>query len=176
MALRRLTAALLSTLGAFALAAGCGSDATGVDECRDIEEARCEAGKPCGLVDDVEGCKRFYRDQCLHGLSSGEKPGKPVVDDCVNAIKRAGACAALKHVNLSECVVNPEDVPVTAATTLTKVCDVVKKPEKIIECDFLYKPVEIDAAPDVPPGDDGGSDTGSTDDASDSTTADAPAE
>jgi hypothetical protein len=174
MALRRLTAALLSTLGAFALAAGCGSDATGVDECRDIEEARCEAGKPCGLVDDVEGCKRFYRDQCLHGLSSGEKPGKPVVDDCVNAIKRAGDCAAAGFVDLVECV-DPL-IPPTTGTALTKVCDVVKKPEKIIECDFLYKPVELpDGAPETST-DDGGSDTGSTDDASDSTTADAPGE
>lgn len=175
MALRRVTAALFSTLAAFALAAGCGSDATGVDECRDIEEARCEAGKPCGLVEDVEACKRFYRDQCLHGLASGEKPGKPVVDECVAAIQRAGACRQAGHELLSECDTDPQLV--TEGTSLTKVCDVVKKPEKIIECDFLYKPVELpDAAPEATT-DDGGGDTGSTDDAeSDSTTGDAASE
>lgn len=174
MALRRLMAALFSTLAAFALAAGCGSDATGVDECRDIENARCEAGEPCGLVDDVDACKRFYRDQCLHGLASGEKPGQPVVDDCVNAIKRAGACAAQKIELLADCPTDPQQV--TEGTNLTKVCDVVKKPEKIIECDFLYKPVEVEDAATEATTEDTGSDTGSTDDASDSTTEDAPSE
>jgi hypothetical protein len=170
MAFRRLTAALFSILAAFALAAGCGSDATGVDECRDIEEARCEAGKPCGLVDDIDACKRFYRDQCLHGLSSGQKPGQPVVDECVKAIKAAGACKAATFELLGDC---PEidGIKVTAGTNLTKVCDVVKQPEKIIECQFLYKPVElVDAAPETTT-DDGGSDA-----ETDSTTEDAPSE
>jgi hypothetical protein len=79
-----------------------------------------------------------------------------VVDECVGAIKRAGACAALPGdiENLADC---PSDPPVTAGTELTKVCDVVKKPEKIIECDFLYKPVELpESGPDT-----SGEDTGS---------------
>ena len=63
--LRALTAGAASALTAFLVvhASGCGTDAIAVDECRDIENARCEAGKFCGFVDDVEQCKRFYR--CL---------------------------------------------------------------------------------------------------------------
>ncbi len=150
MGMRALSAGVLSAICSFLLleASGCGTDAVGVDECRDIEKARCEAGAFCGLVEDVDACKRFYRDQCLHGLATGERPGKPVVDDCVKAIERAGSCAQKGIKDLADC---PGDPPaVTEATLLTKVCDVVKKPEQILECDFLGKPVEVpDAEPDA---------------------------
>ena len=89
--------------------AGCGTNAQAVDECRDIEQARCEAGEPCGLVDDVDACKRFYRDHCLHGMVV-ESPGQAQVDACVSAIEAAGASME---------------------------CDVVLYPERTAECSFL---------------------------------------
>jgi hypothetical protein len=83
--------AVASYLVAFAVVSGtgCGTDAKDVDECRDIEQARCEAAKPCGLVDDVDACKRFYRDHCLHGMVV-ESPGRAQVNACVDAIREAG--------------------------------------------------------------------------------------
>ncbi len=127
-------------------AAGCGTDAVGVDECRDIEEARCEAGKYCGLVDDVDTCKRFYRDQCLHGLAAGERPGAPRVRDCVEAIQAAGECAKNGAKTVADCAAFP------TKTYHTEICDVVTEPEGAQACEFLYKPVEVpDATPDVSP-------------------------
>jgi hypothetical protein len=126
-------------------AAGCGTDAVGVDECRDIEEARCEAAQFCDIVDDVDACKRFYRDQCLHGLANGEQPGAPDVKKCVASIKNAGQCAKNGVETLADCVPKPSE-----KTALTKVCDVVLTPELVTECDFLAKPVELPDAASEP--------------------------
>jgi hypothetical protein len=117
--------------------AGCGTDAKAVDECRDIEQARCEAGSACGLVDDVEQCKRFYRDHCLHGMVV-ESPGQSQVDRCVSTIKAAGVCASG---NAEALVADCPDV--TTGTSATLACDVVLYPERTLECDFLTpEPVE----------------------------------
>lgn len=128
----------LSGLASFAVlfglvsGAGCGTDAKAVDECRDIEQARCEAGKACGLVEDVEACKRFYRDHCLHGMIV-ESPGQSQVDRCVETIEKAGTCAQSlgADATLEQC---PE---VTTGASATLACDVVLYPENTLECDFL---------------------------------------
>ncbi len=106
-------------------AAGCGTDAVGVDECRDIEEARCEAAQFCDIVDDVDACKRFYRDQCLHGLANGEQPGAPDVKKLRGEPSRTPVeCAKNGVENLADCDPKP-----SGKTALTKVCDVVLTPE-----------------------------------------------
>jgi hypothetical protein len=134
--------------------AGCGTDAKAVDECRDIEQARCEAAKPCGLVEDVDECQRFYRDHCLHGMVVAS-PGKSQIERCVATIKRAGVCAAGNvEATLEEC---PD---VTASSPLTLACDVVLYPENTTECDFL--------SPDPPTGGGTGGTTGADPDAGDS--------
>lgn len=151
-AFRLLTAAGLGFTYAFLVvnAAGCGTDAVGVDECRDIEQARCEAGAACGIVDDVDECKRFYRDQCLHGFSNGERPGAPQMKACLQTIKLAGECAKAGIENLADC---PAPAP-TAKTVHTKVCDVILTPQGAQECDFLAEPVEVpDAAVESAPPD-----------------------
>ncbi len=124
---------------------GCGTDAVGVDECRDIESARCEAGAFCGLVEDVEQCKRFYRDQCLHGLANGDRPGSPQVKACIATIRAAGECAKAGVEDVASCT------PALPSLTIhNKVCDVVLRPEGAVKCEFLAQPVEFpDAAPDV---------------------------
>jgi hypothetical protein len=117
---------------------GCGTDAKAVDECRDIEQARCDAAHSCGVVDDVDACKRFYRDHCLHGMVV-ESPGQSRVDQCVSTIKAAGVCAqSSADIALADC---PNSVS-AAATGVTTACDVVLYPERTAECAFL--------APDEP--------------------------
>jgi hypothetical protein len=163
---RPLAAGLLAGIIAFLLvyASGCGTDAVGVDECRDIEYARCEAARYCGLVEDTDkaaqACKRFYRDQCLHGMTSGERPGAPRVKDCVAVINAAGACAKNGQDALVDCFASSTAKLKDVETNLTDTCDAIREPEQVKACDFLSTPVEIEAGADVDEG-------GDADDASD---------
>jgi hypothetical protein len=126
---------LLTAIYAFTLvsASGCGTDAKGVDDCRDIEEARCEAAKSCKLLSDVDGCKRFYRDQCLHGLATAS-PGSNQVKACVAAIRNAGTCAGQAEGSdapLEQCS------PAIDTSSATTACEIVREPELATDCDFL---------------------------------------
>lgn len=77
-------------------AGGCGTDAYGVSECKQIEEARCRAAAKCPDIPlgdiyhasgtDVDACIRFYDIACLHGLEVND-PGATVVNQCVLAIQ-----------------------------------------------------------------------------------------
>ena len=127
---------LLSAVCAFTLvsATGCGTDAQGVDDCRNIEQTRCEAAKSCGLVTDVPACQRFYRDQCLHGLPV-PPPGSVKLQECLATIRAAGECATQSgdpNTPLSQC-----DPAVTQGARVLTVCALVKEPEKSQECLFL---------------------------------------
>lgn len=142
---RSLSATLLSAVTTFSLvsASSCGTNAVGVDECRDIERARCRAGEPCGIISDVPACERYYRDHCLHGLAT-KPPAAATVAACVQVIEAAGRCAS----NDPETLLNDCDEDVTAPHTgLRSACDVVAHPELASECAFLL---------DTPPKDDGG--------------------
>ena len=110
----RLPAVILFAAWAYA-SAGCGTDAVGVEACRQIQEARCRQAQSCGLpVDmpyhtsgtDVDACIRFYDDACLHGLSSGSDPGPPAVNACVDAINQApmadGGCSIVAKPELAD--------------------------------------------------------------------------
>jgi hypothetical protein len=131
-------AALTSVLGAPA----CGTDATGTDACRKIEQARCRKAAACpelglkGAV-GVEECVQYARDRCLHGLAVAD-PGPQIVDACVNAVEQA--------------------------TT----CDVVAFPEATAPaCAFLTPVPIIDAGVDASPEDAAGPDAPSASDAPD---------
>lgn len=95
--MRALVVLILSVV-AVALYAACGSDATGIDECRQIETARCQQALGCGISlatppavsDSVDGCISFYNDACLHGLEVAD-PGGPAVAACVQAIQDVDA-------------------------------------------------------------------------------------
>jgi hypothetical protein len=91
-----LVAAGLAWLGA------CGTDAVGVETCRQIETARCQQAVNCPKIDlgnpkhrdpDVDACIRFYREACLHGLSAPSDPGpnSPQTKACIAAIN-TGNC------------------------------------------------------------------------------------
>jgi hypothetical protein len=140
--LRSLSASLLSAGFSFALVtAGCSTNAVGIDDCREIEEARCKAGKPCGLIDDVDACQRYYRDHCLHGVS-GKDPSGSQVSACVKVIDAAGKCAAHdKDIELTSC--EPFVTESHPDIDLTKACEVVEFPERADECSFLLnEPLE----------------------------------
>jgi hypothetical protein len=82
----------------------CGTDAVGVETCRQIEEARCRHAPRCGIDlgnpkhrdPDVDACIRFYKDACLHGLATTSDPGGPATRACIDAIDR-GDCNVVLH-------------------------------------------------------------------------------
>jgi hypothetical protein len=91
----------------------------------------------CGFVDDAESCRRFYRDHCLHGLAAEESPGGQDVQECVDAITRAGECADDDPgQSVSDCLAGDSDIHIVDGD-LESVCDVVRHPEGIRECEFL---------------------------------------
>jgi hypothetical protein len=103
----RIRIALGAALGVAALAFACGTDAIGIDACRQIETARCGQAPACAIDltnpvhrsspgTDVDACVRFYHEQCLHGLATTKEPGNVQVKDCVDAIN-AGDCEVVKR-------------------------------------------------------------------------------
>ena len=118
---------------------GCGTSAVGIDDCRRIETARCNAAVYCpdvfGSI-DAKACSRFYRDQCLHGLLISDSPGRPAVTRCVDAIDKLGRCVRDNGTSASvgDCGASTLDQNVQG------VCDLVAKPELIPDCAFLQPP------------------------------------
>jgi hypothetical protein len=111
---------------------GCGTDAVGVQACRQIQAARCRQAPSCGISleppyhtsgTDVDACIRYYDDACLHGLASTD-PGPPSVNACVDAINRA---------------------PMTDGG-----CAIVNKPELVDACSWLVPPPMPDSGSDSP--------------------------
>jgi hypothetical protein len=125
----------LSALGAFALASspGCGTDAHGVENCRQIERARCGAALSCGIVPNEEQCEIYYRDHCLHGLPAGVAPEQTYIDLCVSAIEKLGSCVKSTgpQTPVENCGVDTHDA--------TLACDAVQFPERTYACGFLSK-------------------------------------
>jgi hypothetical protein len=136
--------ALFSAVCAFTLvsASGCGTDAQGVDACRDIEEARCTSAKSCGTVSDVAECQRFYRDQCLHGLAVAS-PGTAAINACVATIRQAGLCATPAPTTLLDACTPSVSLSAPLAKTA---CDVVANPQYAEECAFLVPTVDAGTA------------------------------
>lgn len=121
------------------LAGSCGTDAVGVSECREVEQARCAAAVNCGFP-DVDACQRFYRDHCLHGVAI-EDVNQVDVDSCVDTIENAGRCAAAQpDATPATC-----EVPIVTQAEVAKVCDVVLRPELASACAFL-RPAPTPAA------------------------------
>ncbi len=121
-------------LGTLALLAspGCGTAAKGVQDCREIEQARCKVAVACGIVGDEDDCELYYRDHCLHGLPVA--PPEPAqVDDCVATITTLGTCVQSlgKHALLADCSPDP------IADNATSACEVVQYPERAYACSFL---------------------------------------
>ena len=146
-----LSAAVMAALFGLAASAasGCGTDAVGIEDCRQIEQARCDAGAACGMVKDADACKRFYRDHCLHGLAIPDSPGPTRIKACVTAITAAGQCARTlgPGAPITDCS-NAAEIGLTA---LASACEVINRPEQTEPCRFLVPdtpPPTPDAGPD----------------------------
>lgn len=87
----------------------CGTNAVGVDQCDQIETARCNravmldcGGGDTGInlsipphpEDNLSACIRFYGIACLHGLAIPALPAATsAVPDCVSFITNDASCA-----------------------------------------------------------------------------------
>lgn len=141
-----------SVLTAVLLTVACGTDAVGIETCREIEYARCGAAVSCGLIEDVEACRRFARDHCLHGVGFDEDLSTVRVNRCVDMIELAGRCAEQNKDDLLECRENG-----VLGTKAQSVCEIVQEPELAPDCEFLIPPEE-EPEPTPAPDEDAGSD------------------
>lgn len=114
----------------------CSTKAVGVEECRQVEYARCEAAPNCpGQFDvtDVEQCKLYYRDHCLHGLPVSSAPTGSAVKQCIDTIRDLAKCAAKQEgaaALLTDCSLSDE----TTNPKITKACKLLAAPESITAC------------------------------------------
>jgi hypothetical protein len=140
-------AAVLLCGGLCLTVAHCGTDAVGIDACRQIEQLRCElvAGCPTSPVQDqqdIDDCKMFYRDQCLHGIADGASPDGAMVDACLGAIRQARACWN-EGLTLAACQTLAEDggvvgpTPAAGVDPATSGCGAIMAPEMLEACSFL---------------------------------------
>jgi hypothetical protein len=128
---------------------GCGTDAEGVSGCRALENARCQAAASCGYP-NVDECRRYQRDQCLHGVAL-ETATSVELDACVADIERAGRCAAEQGATTaaSSCA-----EPIATDTGTRTACDVVVRPEQATSCAFFVD-APTGETPAAPEGDGG---------------------
>ncbi len=149
---RTLVGLLLSaSLAALALVSllaptSCGSDAVGVDACRTIETARCNAATACGFADDkVQSCTLFYRDQCLDGVENADA-GTPVtatIDACVAAVNATATCAKAGAKTIQGCA--GAALIAGADTTLTPCVVLQEKVDLLAACNFASLVPAVDA-------------------------------
>lgn len=133
-------------------APGCGTDAVGIEACRQVEAARCEVAPVCvGFADapaieteqQVQNCREFYRDHCLLGLENIEADaGQGEIDSCVKAIRATADCQDPKKSTMALCGVplrdglDPEVAP----------CEVLQKPHWLQSCRWLDPNRKISSA------------------------------
>lgn len=120
---------------------GCGSGAVGIEACRKIEDARCDAAVACGFTkEQVSDCKLFYQDQCLHGIeNSAHRPSETEVNNCIAAVNATGACATAQVKTMSACA----DAPVSDDAQGSAPCDVLlSTAQKLTACAFAEAPAD----------------------------------
>ncbi|WP_437339027.1 hypothetical protein [Sorangium sp. So ce394] len=146
-------AAVLLGLGAVTLATqSCGTAAVGIDACRQIETARCEAAAACpawvGSADAderVDACVEFVWDQCLHGIENAGTEDHPApeptgsqIKACVDAIGATRKCAADNVASMAECSAAP---PADGADGALSPCDVItRRAHALKACAFVVDP------------------------------------
>jgi hypothetical protein len=131
------------------LVPGCGTDAVGIEACRQVETARCDIAPACAGFDgsanlkteeQVKNCREFYRDHCLLGLENTKAdPGQGDIDACVKAIKTTAKCADPKKSEAGACgVALREGVDPTVQP-----CEVLQNPHWLQACKWLDKNKQI---------------------------------
>lgn len=124
-------------LGFAGLAGGCATGAVAVTECREIEHLRCEISVACGTVDDVAACKRFYTDQCLHGIEGDKAPTAQAHKRCVESIRAAGACAEDDDATAPSDCDGVNATLVEGADAMENVCDLIGRPWELEVCAYI---------------------------------------
>lgn len=118
------------------VSSGCGPEGVGIEACRRIESARCEAAASCGFSEDqVENCKLIYTDQCLHGIENkAYRPTDTDTSECIAAVKATGACAAAGVNKMSGC----PQAPLVAGSADDSPCDIVLHlAQRLDACSFV---------------------------------------
>jgi hypothetical protein len=126
--------------------ASCSTDAVGIEACRSIETARCEAATACGFTgEQVQSCTLFYRDQCLHGVENADAgpPTTEVVDACIAAVNATAACAKAGAKTLDGCA--GAKLLTSADPTLTPCKVLLEKVDLLAACAFATAPPAPDA-------------------------------
>jgi hypothetical protein len=146
----RFLLAALVPVAALLSAVACDTDAKGINDCREMEYARCTASRSCDFgIDSDEreaDCKRFSRDNCLHGLSTGVEPKRGEVEACLNVIQRAGECA--RDESGDQPALECEGIGLTQREDVS-VCEVVEDPTLAFRCAWLLQdPPEPPEPPD----------------------------
>ncbi|UQA56425.1 hypothetical protein [Polyangium aurulentum] len=178
----RLTVAAMVVAGlalpAFGALTSCGSDAAGIEACRQIESARCEAMQACGLsADAAASCSSFYHDQCLHGVENpNADPSTAQIEACIAAVRAAADCARAGAANMAACPAAPLS---PSADPGLAPCNVIGENAHLLSaCAFVVK----QSAPPASTSDAGTSDASASDaamsdaGASDAEISDAPAD
>jgi hypothetical protein len=142
-----------AVLAAACALSACDTDAQGVEDCRDVERARCEAARHCDVgidsPEDVEACKRFARDNCLHGFEVEDTASSSEVRSCVESIQAAGACA---EAGGRQALARPCKGLLENIAWGRTACEVVDRPELAPACQFLVaEPPEDEDAGRTPP-------------------------
>jgi hypothetical protein len=133
--------ALGSVLGA-ALVVGvvgaCGSKGVGIDVCKQIETARCQAAPDCGVMiappdyytsgTAAEACIRYYDVACLNGLQVAA-PTSAEVTACLDAINTG--CAYVS---------TPQDSPACAWLSTTDAGENANVPDVVDAADAADAP------------------------------------
>jgi hypothetical protein len=125
--------------------ASCGTSAAGIDDCREIESARCNMAHVCDPSFDAGACLAFYHDECLVGFQNeGIDGGEPDPTACVSA----------QTDNLFACGDAGADAGPPTLCDVLMVC-----PELLAACAFIATPPndggtdadagEVDAAGDA---------------------------
>ena len=120
------------------VAASCGDDPVGVEACRTIETARCEATTACGVSDtESQYCVAFYRDQCLHGIANTHADlSANATTACVDAIRSVAGCARTGAMSMAQCPTIALVADKDPASVLP--CAIIKRtPQVLNACAFL---------------------------------------
>ncbi len=127
----------LSPPGIAAFAGGCSTGAVAVTECREIEHLRCEISVACGTIEDVNACKRFYTDQCLHGIEGDKAPTAQAHKRCLETIEAAGNCAKDDESMAPEDCSGVSERLTEGADGMDDVCELIGRPWDLTVCAYI---------------------------------------
>jgi hypothetical protein len=134
---RLLVATALGVLPVGVVVGSCGTDAVAIQQCRDIENARCNAAPMCSPGFDSARCQRFYRDECLLGIENTDG-GSAMSQPCVDAINLAAQCAPGGDASPSDCVNLIPDAACPEVADAATACNVILHcPEVLAACSFV---------------------------------------